>query len=119
MTLGCSACPSVVGKGTPAAAVTSAASVTAGDSSSKPAKLTVTGSYTPNSSGTLNISIGSTTVGSFGQLAVSNGVSLGGTLMIKLVNGFVPVVGDTFKIVTGSAVKRAIRHRKGIEYQLG
>lgn len=35
---------------------------------------------------------------------MSNGVSLGGVLTIKLVNGFVPVVGDSFTILTGSAV---------------
>ena len=105
---------SVLGKGTLAAAVTSAASITAGDSSSKPAKLTVTGSYTQNSTGTLNISIGGTAAGTFGQVAVSNGVSLGGTLVIKLVNGFGPVVGDTFKIVTGSAVSGQFATVKGL-----
>lgn len=110
---------SMLGKGTLAAAVTSAASITAGDSSSKPATLTVTGSYTQNSQGTLNISIGSTTVGSFGQLAVSNGVTLGGTLAIKLVNGFVPVVGDTFKIVTGSAISGQFATVKGLSINSG
>jgi hypothetical protein len=74
---------SLVGKGTLAAAVTSGASVTAGDSSSKPATLTVTGSYTQNSNGTLNISIGGTAAGTYGQVAVSNGVSLGGTRVLK------------------------------------
>jgi fibronectin-binding autotransporter adhesin len=105
---------SMLGKGTLAAAVTSAASVTAGDSASKPAKLTVTGSYTQDSKGTLNISIGGTAVGSFGQVAVSNGVSPGGTLVIKLVNGFVPVVGEMFKIVTGSAVSGQFATVKGL-----
>jgi fibronectin-binding autotransporter adhesin len=95
---------SLVGKGTIAAAVTSSASVTAGDSPSKPATLTVTGSYTQNSAGTLNVSIGGTAVGSYSQVAVSNGVSLGGTLVIKRINSFVPAIGNTFKIVTGSAV---------------
>jgi hypothetical protein len=52
----------------------------------------------------LDIYIGGTTAGTFGDLAVSNGVSLGGTLTIKLVNGFVPVVRDSFTIVTGSVV---------------
>jgi hypothetical protein len=110
---------SMLGKGTLAAAVTSSASVTAGDSSSKPATLTVTGSYTQHSQGTLNISIGNTTVGSFGQLAVSNGVSLGGTLVIKLVNGFVPAIGDTFKIVTGSAVSGQFATVKGLSINSG
>jgi hypothetical protein len=95
---------SLVGKGTVAAAVTSNSAVTAGDSSASPATLSVAGSYTQNSAGTLNISIGGSTTGKYGQVAVSNGVSLGGTLAIKLINGFVPAIGDTFNVVTGSAV---------------
>jgi formylmethanofuran dehydrogenase subunit C len=104
---------SLVGKGTIAAAVTSSASVTAGDSPSKPATLIVTGSYTQNSNGTLNISIGGTAAGSYGQVAVSNGVSLGGTLVIKRINSFVPALGSTFKIVTGSAVSGQFTTVKG------
>src|SRR5215469_2785367 len=95
---------SLVGKGTLGGAVTSSASVTAGDSTTKPGKLTLTGTYTQNSTGTLGISVGGTAAGTFGTLAVSNGVKLGGTLSIKLINSFVPAVGDSFTIVTGSAV---------------
>jgi hypothetical protein len=103
----------LVGKGTLAAAVTSAASVTAGDSSTKPGALTVAGSYTQESTGTLNISVGGTAAGTYGQVAVSNGVSLGGTLSIKLINGFVPVIGETFNVVTGSAVTGTFSTVKG------
>jgi hypothetical protein len=95
---------SLVGKGTLDAAVTSGASVTAGDSSTTPGTLTVSGSYTQTSTGILNISIGGTTAGTYGKVAVSNGVSLGGTLAIKLINSFVPTIGDTFTIASGSAV---------------
>jgi fibronectin-binding autotransporter adhesin len=96
---------SLVGKGAVAAVVTStAATVTAGDSSTKPGTLTISGSYTQQAKGVLDIYVGGTTAGTFGDLAVSNGISLGGTLTIKLVNGFVPVVGDSFTILTGSAV---------------
>jgi fibronectin-binding autotransporter adhesin len=95
---------SLLGKGTVVAAVTSSgAAVIAGDSSSKPGTLRVTGSYTQQSKGTMDIYIGGTAAGTFGDLAVSNGVSLGGTLTIKLVNGFVPAVGDSFTILTGSS----------------
>jgi hypothetical protein len=93
--------------------VTSAASVTAGDSSTKPGALTVAGSYTQESTGTLNISVGGTAAGTYGQVAVSNGVSLGGTLSIKLINGFVPVIGETFNVVTGSAVTGTFSTVKG------
>jgi hypothetical protein len=110
---------SLLGKGTIAAAVTSSASVTAGDSSAKPATLTLTGSYTQTSSGTLNISIGGTAAGTFGQVAASNGVSLEGTLVIKRINNFVPAIGDTFKIVTGSAVSGQFTTVKGLSINSG
>jgi fibronectin-binding autotransporter adhesin len=110
---------SLLGKGTIAAAVTSNASVTAGDSTSKPATLTVTGSYTQNSAGTLNIAIAGTAAGTFGQVAVSNGVSLGGTLAIKRIKGFVPAIGNTFKIVTGSAMSGQFATVKGTSINAG
>jgi hypothetical protein len=95
----------LLGEGTVAAAVTSTAgTVLAGDSSTKPGTLTISGSYTQQAKGALDIYVGGTTAGTFGDLAVSNGVLLDGTLSIKLVNGFVPTVGDTFTILTGSAI---------------
>jgi len=95
---------SLMGKGTLVCAATSGASVTAGDSATKPGTLSVTGSYTQNATGALNISIGGSTAGTYGQVAASNGVSLDGTLNIKLVHSFIPTIGETFSIVTGSAV---------------
>ena len=38
------------------------------------------------------------------QMAVSNGVSLGGTLTIKRPSSFVPTLGDVFTVVTGSVM---------------
>ncbi len=70
----------LLGKGTLAAAVTSSGTITVGDSTTKAGVLTVTGSYTQNTGGILNVAIGGTTVGSqYSQMAVSNGVSLTGT----------------------------------------
>ena len=71
---------SLGGKGTIVAAVSSDAAITAGDSSTQPGKLSISGSYTNQATGSLNISIGGTAAGSFGELAVANGVSLGGTV---------------------------------------
>src|SRR4029077_1763705 len=104
---------SLVGKGTVGGSVTSTASVTAGDSSTKPGKLTLTGTFTQNSGGTLNIYIGGAAAGSFGDLSVSNGVTLGGTLSIKDINGFVPAIGNSFTIVTGSVVNGQFATVKG------
>ena len=93
------------GKGTLAAAVTSGGTLVVGDATTKAGVLTVTGSYSQQASGVLDVAIGGTTVGSqYSQMPVSNGASLDGTLTIKLINSFVPTIGDTFTILTGSAI---------------
>jgi hypothetical protein len=95
----------LLGKGTVVAAVTSSSTVTLGDSTTKAGLLTVSGAYTQKGTGVLNVAVGGTTVGSqYSQMAVSNGVSLGGTLNIKLINSFTPTIGETFTILAGSVV---------------
>ena len=92
------------GKGKVVAVVTSGASVTAGDTVNAAGKLTIDGTYTQQNAASLNIQIGGTAAGSkYSQLAVTNGVSLDGTLNIKLIKNFLPAIGDTFTIVTASA----------------
>ena len=95
----------IQGQGTIAAAVTSNAVVIAGDATTTPGKLTITGSYTQNATGSLDVDITGTTVGTqYSQLAVSNGASLNGILNIKRKAGFVPAIGTSFTILTASAV---------------
>lgn len=94
---------SLLGKGNLAAVVTSNGPITTGDSATNPGVLTVSGSYTQSAAGVLNTPIGQTATG-HGQLAVSNGVSLNGTLNLSLINGFVPALGSNFTLVTGSAI---------------
>jgi hypothetical protein len=91
----------LLGAGTLAAVVHSSAVVVAGDATTKAGELTVTGSYTQNTTGVLDVAIGGTVVGSqYSQVKVSNGASLNGTLNIKLTNGFVPAIGETFTILS-------------------
>jgi hypothetical protein len=93
------------GQGTISAVVTSNATVIAGNATTKSGVLTIQGAYTQNATGILDVAINGTTLGSqYSQLAVSNGVSLGGTLTINRSRKFVPAVGTTFTIVTGSVV---------------
>lgn len=104
---------SVFGKGTIASSVTSSGSVTAGDSVKKAGQLSPS-TYTQNSHGSLNIQIGGLTEGTeYSQLAVANGASLNGTLNINLINGFVPAVGNTFTILTGTAISGTFSTVKG------
>jgi fibronectin-binding autotransporter adhesin len=67
--------------------------------------LKITGTYAQLSTGTMNVSIGGTTVGTqFSQLQVSGTASLGGMLTAALVSGFTPTVGQTFTVLTASSV---------------
>ena len=95
----------IQGKGTIAAPVTSNAIFVAGDSLTAPGTLTITGSYTQNATGTLDIPVTGATAGTqYGQIVVSNGVSLSGILNIKRKAGFVPAIGTTFTILTAGVV---------------
>jgi hypothetical protein len=69
-----------------------------GDSPTTTGVLSDAGAYTQNSTGSLNISIGGTTAGSKFDALNATTASLGGTLNVKLINGFVPTLGSTFKI---------------------
>ncbi len=67
--------------------------------------LAITGSYTQLSTGTLNVFVGGTTVGTrYSQLKVTGAASLGGTLTVALASGFTPSLGSTFTVLTASSV---------------
>jgi hypothetical protein len=92
----------VQGAGTIKANVSNGATVSAGDAG-KAGLLSITGTYTQLSSGTLNANIGGTTVSTqFSQLKITGKASLGGTLAVTLINGFTPTVGQTFTVLTAS-----------------
>jgi hypothetical protein len=62
--------------------------------------LTINGNYTQTASGVLNIDIGGTGSGNYDQLVVSGSGNLDGTLTVFMINGYNPLSGDTFQIVT-------------------
>jgi YD repeat-containing protein len=63
--------------------------------------VSVSGNYAPAGSAALQIKIGGLTVGTqFTRLAVSSTATLTGALHITLASGYVPNVGDSFRIVT-------------------
>ena len=94
---------SLFGQGTVIDAVKSSGIITPGDSSLITGKLGVTGAYTQNSTGALDISIGGVAVGTkYDQLNVSGSAALSGSLNLKTVNGFIPTVGATFDILNAT-----------------
>jgi hypothetical protein len=75
--------------------------ISPGDS---PGILTIESNYEQDDSGTLSIEIGGTTPGSgYDQLSLSGTATLGGTLRVRLINGFTPTVGQTFRLLNASS----------------
>src|SRR4029079_1270166 len=65
-----------------------------------PGMLTITGNYTQGASGVLNMEIGGLGAGKdYDQLRVGGGTTLAGTLNTALINGFVPVSGQSFTLI--------------------
>ena len=66
--------------------------------------LTIDGDFNDSADGTLAIEFGGTATGEFDQLAVTGNADLAGTIEITLIDGFVPMPGDSFVILTAAAV---------------
>jgi hypothetical protein len=106
---------SLFGGGTLGYAVTDAATITPGDSSTKTGTLTVGSTYTQSAAGALDISIGGTAVGiQYDQLKVSSSASLGGTLNVSRIGGFIPTIGSTFAIVNAGSRSGTFGHVNGL-----
>ena len=66
-----------------------------------PGTLVVNGNYTQTADGTLRVQIGGLNAGAdFDHLTVTGQATLDGTLMVELINGFVPQPGDGFAVLT-------------------
>jgi len=62
--------------------------------------LQVTGTYQQTAAGTLKVGLGGTAAGQFDRLQITGAATLGGSLDVELVGGFLPAVGNTFEILT-------------------
>jgi hypothetical protein len=87
-----------------AAHVSSSGTVIPADSLTAVGKLGITGAYTQTSMGALDANIAAASSGQFNVLNVTGTATLGGTLNIKLLNHFVPLIGATFEILTARKV---------------
>ena len=67
-------------------------------------KLSYIGNYNPSSTGVLDIELGGLSLGSeYDNLEVTGNAKLNGTLKISLVDGFIPVKGDSFIVLTATS----------------
>jgi len=70
-----------------------------------PGIMTINGDYFQGPQGTLLAELGGTVAGAqYDQLIDTGTVTLGGTLAVSLVNGFVPAPGDAFKVIQSPTV---------------
>jgi hypothetical protein len=84
--------------------------------SGAPGKLTVTGTYTQTAAGTLALDLfGATPATQFDQLVVQGNASLAGVLAVTLQNGYVPNLGDSFAILSASAVSGGFASATGLQ----
>ncbi|MCG8407599.1 MAG: hypothetical protein MI923_20575 [Phycisphaerales bacterium] len=91
----------LTGDGTVEDDVTNAGSVQPGASAGV---FTIDAGYTQDAAGDLSIEIGGLTPGTeHDRLDVTGTANLGGTLTIEFINGFSPMVGDSFQIMTYGA----------------
>jgi autotransporter-associated beta strand repeat len=91
----------LAGTGTVGGNVTNAGLVSPGDA---PGTLTVNGSYTQASNGTLLIDIAGPNTGEFSVLDVLGNANLSGRLDPVLLDGFVPTIGESFTFLDYGAV---------------
>ncbi|MGH6962346.1 MAG: hypothetical protein ACREE7_17835, partial [Dongiaceae bacterium] len=89
------------GAGTVAANVANGGLVAPGAS---PGTLNVEGNYTQAADGTLEIELAGVSPDYFDKLLVTGNVTLGGTLEVALIGGFLPGAGASFEIIRGAAV---------------
>ncbi len=67
-----------------------------------PGTFTINGTYKQDAQGTLDILLGGTGAGQFGQLIVNGDAVLDGTLDVELFAGFDPESGEIFEILSGN-----------------
>jgi hypothetical protein len=90
-----------------------------------PAISTITGNYVQQPAGKLTIEIDGTTPGTgFDQVLINGTATLGGTLQVNLLDGFVPQVGNSFEILrafgglTGTFANASFAGMPGITWRL-
>jgi hypothetical protein len=66
--------------------------------------LSVRGNYTQSAAGALAIKVGGTAAGSYDQFNVGGAANLDGALNVSLTNGFIPLAGQHFHVLTFASV---------------
>jgi hypothetical protein len=103
------------GSGTIDARVQNAAEIDVGTAGAA-GSINITGDYTQTPDGVLALKIGGYNAGSdFDQLNVAGTATLDGTLNVSLLNGFFPMDGDGFQVLTYGAVSGDFATYNGLD----
>jgi hypothetical protein len=105
---------SLFGTGSIKGSLASNGTIAPGLSSTSTGILTEAGTFTQNSAGMLDISIGGTTAGTKYDVLNVTTANLGGTLNLALINGFVPTIGSTYKIMNYNSASGAFAVMNGL-----
>lgn len=65
--------------------------------------LTIVGNYTQSPTGRLLVDLGGDSPGEYDQLSVSGTASLAGSIVVDLQDGFVPLIGSVYNVVTSAS----------------
>lgn len=65
--------------------------------------LTIVGNYTQSSTGRLLVDLGGDLPGEYDQLVVTGTASLAGSIVVDLQDGFVPLIGSVYNVVTSAS----------------
>ena len=84
-----------------------------------PGVLTISGNYTQDPGGVLNMEIGGGNPSEFDRLIVTQMADFKGTLNISFLNGFRPYNGQEFMLLTFAGVEDRFRAVNGIDYGPG
>lgn len=88
---------------------------------SSPGLLEIEGDYVQSGDGILYIELGGDNPSLFDQLQVFGNVTLGGTLFVTALDGYVPSMGQTFDCITGDTItgsfSRIISYVPGLAFQ--
>ncbi len=100
----------LLGNGTVAASVHSGGRI---DPGSSVGRLTIDGLYTQTSAGVLYCELGGRNQGEYDHLQVNGPAELAGTLWIRVLDGFTPVAGDTFQVLSCESLTGAFEVQFG------
>ena len=69
--------------------------------------------------GVINVDIGGTSAGQFGKLNITGAATLAGTLTTTIVNGFTPIVGNSFQVIAYASHSGTFGITTGVSLPVG